>query len=163
LLEAGVAFACLASFAALIGSWRVTSPAVVGFAVPLLLVAIAGQYAAPTAIYIITVPLFLVALAIAVPDGAARRWATAAALVATLSYMIMLAHFVMQGVGSMMPYAAVLPFVIAAFAILPLWQPFESRTARLVSAVAAMLALGMALWVLLDPPADTVAVYAASA
>jgi hypothetical protein len=162
LLEASVAFACIATFAALIGPWRATTPAIVGFAVPLLLLAIAGQLTAPTAVYVITLPLFLVAAVLALRDGAVRHWAAIGACVAVFGYMIMLGHFVMQGVGPTMPYVAALPFVLATLALLPLWQPIGQRAARITTVMAAMLSLCMALWVLLDAPADSVAVYAKS-
>jgi 4-amino-4-deoxy-L-arabinose transferase-like glycosyltransferase len=67
---------------------------------------------------------------------------------------------VMQGVGAGQPYAAVLPFALTVLAVLPLWQGVDQRKARLTVGIAAGLALMLSLWVLLDAPADSVAVYA---
>lgn len=159
-LEIIAALACLAAFAGVIGTWRATTGAIVGFATPLLVLAIYGQAVAPTAIYFVAVPLLLVALALALPAGTPRNWSLVAACAAVVSYMVPLGHFVMQGVGAGMPYAAVLPFVLTVVAVLPLWRGIDQRRARLTAGVAAGLALALSLWVLLDPPADTVAVYA---
>jgi Peptidase family M28 len=159
-LEAMAALACLAAFAAVIGPWRATTAAVAGFALPLAFVALAGQVLAPTAIYFVTLPLLLVGLALAVPAGTARTLAKIAACTAIISYMLPLGHFVMQGVGPGMPYAAVLPLVLSVLSVLPLWQAQSQRHSRLTAGLAAGLAIALALWVLLDAPADTVAVYA---
>lgn len=160
-LEAIAALACLAAFTAVIGPWRATTGAIIGFAAPLLAVAIYGQAVAPTAIYVAVLPVLLVALAQAMPAGQLRQWASIAASVAMISYMIPLGHFVMQGVGPDMPFAAVLPFVLTVLAVLPLWREIGPRTVRLTAGAAAGLALMLSLSVLLDAPAETVAVYAA--
>ena len=161
-LEVIAALACLAAFVAVVGTWRANTAAIVGFATPLLVLAIYGQGAAPTAIYFVALPLLLVALALALPAGRLRNYGSVAACVAVISYMLPLGHFVMQGVGAGMPYAAVLPFVLTVLAVLPLWQAVDQRKARLVAGIAIGLALMLSLWVLLDAPADTVAVYADS-
>ena len=161
-LEVIAALACLAAFVAVVGTWRANTAAIVGFATPLLVLAIYGQGAAPTAIYFVALPLLLVALALALPAGRLRNYGSVAACVAVISYMLPLGHFVMQGVGAGMPYAAVLPFVLTVLAVLPLWQAVDQRKARLTVGIAAGLALVLSLWVLLDPPADSVAVYADS-
>jgi hypothetical protein len=159
-LEVIAALAFAAAFAAIIGAWRAGTGAIVGFATPLLVLAIYGQGTAPTAIYFVAIPLLLVALALALPAGKLRYYGAIAVCAAVISYMLPLGHFVMQGVGAGMPYAGVLPFVLAVLAVLPLWQGADQRKARLTAGVAAGLALVLSLWVLLDAPADTVAVYA---
>ncbi len=159
-LEVVATLACLAAFAVVIGTWRAGTGAIVGFATPLLVLAIYGQAVAPTAIYFVALPLLLVALATALPAEKPRNYAAIAVCAAVISYMLPLGHFVMQGVGAGMPYAAVLPFVLTVLAVLPLWQAADQRKARLAGGVAAGLALVLSLWVLLDAPADTLAVYA---
>lgn len=159
-LEVIAALACLATFSAIIGTWRANTAAIVGFGTPLLMLAIYGQGAAPTAIYFVALPLLLVALGLALPAGRLRNYGAIAACVAVISYMLPLGHFVMQGVGAGMPYAAVLPFVLTLMAVLPLWQAVDQRKARLTAGIAAGLALVLSLWVLFDAQADTVAVYA---
>ena len=161
-LEVIAALACLAAFVAVVGTWRANTAAIVGFATPLLVLAVYGQGAAPTAIYFVALPLLLVALGLALPAGRLHNYGAVAACVAVISYLLPLGHFVMQGVGAGMPYAAVLPFVLTVLAVLPLWQAVDQRKARLVAGIAIGLALMLSLWVLLDAPADTVAVYADS-
>lgn len=158
-LEIVACLACLAAFATVIGAWRASSGAIVGFATPLLVLAIYGQAVAPTAIYFVALPLLLVALALALPAGKLRQYGAVAVCAAVISYMLPLGHFVMQGVGAGMPYAAVLPFALTVLAVLPLWQGVDQRKAWLTAGIAAELALVLSLWVLLDAPADTVAVY----
>jgi hypothetical protein len=159
-LEVIASLACLIAFAAVIGTWRASTGAIVGFATPLLVLAIYGQGAAPTAIYFVALPLLLVALALALPAGKLRDYGAVVICAAVISYMLPLGHFVMQGVGAGQPYAAVLPFALTVLAVLPLWQGVDQRKARLTVGIAAGLALMLSLWVLLDAPADSVAVYA---
>lgn len=159
-LEVIAVLACLTAFTAVIGTWRATSGAIVGFAAPLLVLAIYGQGAAPTAIYFVAVPLLLVSLAMALPAARVRDLGAMAGCVAVISYMLPLGHFVMQGVGAGMPQALVLMLLLTVLAVLPLWQPVSQHTARRVVGIAAGVALVLSLWVLLDAPADSVAVYA---
>lgn len=159
-LEVIAALACLGAFAAVLGPWRPPSGGIVGFATPLLIAGIAGQAMAPTAIYFVALPLLLVALALALPEGLPRTIGLMAAAMAVVSHMVPLGHFVMQGVGTGMPFAAVLPFTLAAMAILPLWQAIAPRQARLAAGAAIAVALALSLWVQLDAPAATRAVYA---
>lgn len=159
-LEVIAALACLAAFAVVIGTWRASTGAIVGFATPLLVLAIYGQGVAPTAIYFVALPLLLVALAMVLPAGKLRNYAAIAVCAAVISYMLPFAHFAMQGVGAGRPYVVVLLFALIVLAVLPLWQAVDQRRARLTTGVAAGLALALSLWVLLDAPADTVAVYA---
>lgn len=159
-LEVMAALACLGAFMVVIGSWRTKPGSVLGFAAPLFVVALAGQVLAPTAIYFVSLPLMLVALALALPEGVLRLAGCAAASALVIAYMLPLGHFVMQGVGPGMPYASVLPFVLAVLAMLPLWEPLRPRTARLVGGFAAAVALALSLWVLLDAPALSAAIYA---
>jgi hypothetical protein len=65
----------------------------------------------------------------------------------------------MQGVGAPMAYVAAMPLALAVIASLPVWPGLGEKVARSSAAVLLGLALGMALWVRLDPVADTVAAY----
>ncbi|MFN5782415.1 MAG: M20/M25/M40 family metallo-hydrolase [Novosphingobium sp.] len=159
-LEGMAVLACLAAFALVIAPWRATTGAIAGFAAPLVLLASYGQAVAPTAAYVLVVPVLLAGLALAIPAGRARTVASIAAGALVISYMLPLGHFVMQGVGPDMPMAAVLPFVLTVTLILPLWAPIGLRPARLGAGLAAGLAVAIALWVQFDAPAETVAVYA---
>lgn len=127
-----------------------------GAALPLLMLAIAGQAMAPTAAYVLIVPLLLVALGLAW----AKPWFQTGAAALVGGYMIALGHQLMQGVGPSMPMAAALPLALAIMALLPLWPGMEKGRVRLFSALLLAGAAGIALWVQLDAPAETRAVYA---
>ena len=160
----GVALAGgLGPFLLLMGAWRPRPAGMAGAALPLFALAAAGQTFAPTAGYVVVVPLLLVAAAIAAAQrsGAAARGLAVAVLALVGGYMIALGHQVMQAVGPNLPVAAVLPLSIAALAVLPLWPGLGVKTARVAAALCLMLAVGVALTVRLDPLADTVPVYAA--
>ena len=73
--------------------------------------------------------------------------------------MLYLGHFIMQGVGPVMPSVAALTLALGAAAMLPLWPGLALRTSRNAAIVLSALAIGMALWIRLDPVADTIAVY----
>lgn len=159
-LEAMAVLACFGAFSIAIETWRPSTGAIVGFATPLLLIAILGQGAAPTTIYFVALPLLLVALAMTLPAGSLRRFGAIAACIAVISYMVPLGHFAMQGVGPGMPFAIVLPFALVTFALLPLWERQSQAMARLNAVIRLTLALLISQSVWLDAPADTVAVYA---
>ena len=153
----------LAAFLLVMGAWKPSAAGMAGAALPLLALGAAAQALAPTAAYVVVLPLLLVAggmAAVPVGDGAAR---IAGLIVATLvgGYMIALGHQVMQGVGPGMPVAAVLPLAVAVLALLPLWTGLGMRTARIAAGALLVLAVGVALDVRLDPLADTVPVYSA--
>ncbi|WP_214647614.1 M20/M25/M40 family metallo-hydrolase [Novosphingobium aerophilum] len=125
----------------------------VGAALPLLAVGLALQVWAPTAAYVVAIPLGLTALALLLPLPEVR--AVLAALV--VGYMLALGHQLMQGVGPGLPSAASLPLAIATLALLPVW-PGSERSRPMATALMA-IAIGLALWVQLDPPAESRAVY----
>ena len=130
----------------------------IGAALPLLLIGASAQAFAPTAAYVVLVPLLLVALAINLKGTAGRVvGATVAALV--LGYELYLGHFVMQGVGPTMPFAAVLQLALASLAVLLVWPGLGRPIGRRLALAALALAVVIALWVRLDPMADTIAVY----
>lgn len=130
----------------------------IGAALPLLFIGVGAQAFAPTAAYVVLVPLVLVALAINL-KGTAGKVAGAVVAALVLGYELYLGHFVMQGVGPTMPFAAVLQIALASLAVLLVWpglgKPFGRRMAMAALALAAVIAL----WVRLDPMADTIAVY----
>lgn len=150
-----------AVFAAFVG-WRGRSAAAAGMVLPLVALAIAIQWFAPTAAYILVVPAMLIALSLAFAKwrpGSAARWiaVTIAALVA--GYMLALGHQLMQGVGPDNPSVAALPLLIAVTALVPLFPAFPPRRALIAAAAFALAGLAVALWVRLDPLPASVAVY----
>ncbi len=161
-LEAMAALGGMAAALVLLGG--ALSPAgKVGAALPLLMIAAAAQAIAPTAAYFIVIPVMLAALAqlsLQRSGGTAARAFAGAVAASVVGYMLALGHQVMQGVGPTMPMAAALPLALGALGLLPVWHGVTSRTARISAAGLLILAMAVALWVRLDPVAETVAVYA---
>lgn len=162
-LEAIAALGGIAAALLLYGGARLPVAGKVGAALPLLMIAAAGQAIAPTAAYFIVVPVMLAALALLSLErssGAAARLFAGAVAAGVLGYMLALGHQLMQGVGPTMPMAAALPLALAALGLLPVWHGLSARTARGAAAALLVAAIGVALWVRLDPVAASVAVYA---
>lgn len=131
---------------------------VLGAALPLLVLGAAAQAFAPTAAYVILVPLLLLTLAINL-RGSIAKYATVIVAALVLGYELYLGHFVMQGVGPGMPYAVVLPLALAVTAMLPAWSGMARKPARRTALCLLVGGLLVALWVRFDPLPDTVAVY----
>lgn len=156
--------ALLVCLAVLVGMRRwlpLGAGGVAGAAIPLLLLGLFLQVAAPTAAYPISVPLMLGGLALCV-----RRYAPSAGVAAVagaamlgVGYMLGFGFFLLQAVGPAIPMIAAIPLAISALLLLPLVPAIDRRRATLVSGALAALAAGIALGVLLDPIAPSVAVY----
>lgn len=134
----------------------------VGAVLPLAVIGIAMQALAPTAAYIVIVPVMLAALMLAAKAVLPADPAKALAVLlggAVLGFIAALGHQLMQGVGPDMPSVAALPLALAALALIPLWPGLGHRHARQAGLALLVLALGTALWVRFDPMADTVATY----
>ncbi|SOB87880.1 Peptidase family M28 [Sphingomonas guangdongensis] len=149
--------------ALLVHRWLAGSVATaIGAALPLLVLGVVAQALAPTASYVIVVPLMLGGIALAI-----ARWSRAggtAALVAAaalgVGYMLGFGFFVMQAVGPGLPMIAALPLAISMVLLLPLVPAAASpQWSRRSAAVLLSVALGIALWVRLDPIAPTVPAY----
>ena len=159
-LQVQALLVCLAAFLT-IRRWlpsRVGS--IAGAAIPLLLLALVIQVVAPTASYPLAVPLMLGGLALAIDRYAGRSAGIAATIIAAMlgvGYMLGLGFFLMQAVGPGMPMVAAIPLAVCAVLILPLMP--EPRRALTMAAALLVIATGVALWVLLDPVAPSVAVY----
>lgn len=151
----------LAAWLLTFGAWKAQGAGRVGAALPLLLLGAAMQALAPTAGYVVVLPVMLAALALAAGEGAAGRAVALVTGALVLGYMLSLGHQVMQSVGPGLPMAAVLPLAVAALALLPLWEGISARAARIGAALLLVIAAGTALNVRLDPLADTVPVYSA--
>ncbi|MDA7788056.1 M20/M25/M40 family metallo-hydrolase [Sphingomonadaceae bacterium] len=133
-----------------------------GFALVPFAIGIGLQIGLPSAAYIVTVPLMLAGLGalVFVTGGKAGKAVAAVTAVLVLAYNIGLAHQVMQGIGADVPMAVSLPVTLAAMALLPFWPAWPARRVWQASAALLIVAAAIALWVRLDPVADTVAVYA---
>jgi len=160
-LEAMALASSVAAFLLTMGAWRPNPAAMAGAALPLLLLGVAGQVVAPTAAYVVVLPVMLVAGAIAAARGFGMAGQGLAVIIAALvaGYMLSLGHQVMQGVGPNLPVVALLPLALAGLVMLPLWPAMNRKHVGVSAAVLLALAAGTALWVRLDPLADTVAVY----
>ncbi len=151
----------LAAWLLTMAAWKAKPAGMAGAALPLFVLGAVMQALAPTAAYVVVLPVLLAALAMAAGEGAAGRIVALAVGAPVLGYMISLGHQVMQGVGPGLPIAAVLPLAVAALSVLPIWDGIAARTARLAAAVLLLVAVGTALTVRLDPLADTVPAYSA--
>ena len=162
LLEVMALLAAAACFLLVLGKGLAGAAQKVGAVLPLALIGLAMQVNAPTAAYVVIVPVMLTALVLAakalLPANPAKALAVLlGALV--LGYMLALGHQLMQGVGPDMPSVAALPLALAALALIPTWPALSHRHARQAGLALLVLALGVALLVRFDPMADTVAVY----
>lgn len=161
-LEAQALLVCLAVFVAM-RRWlpsRIGTNA--GAAIPLMLLAAFAQASAPTAAYPLAVPLMLGGLAVAVERFAGRLAGVAAIIAAGVlgvGYMLGFGWFLLEAVGPKTPMIAALPLAISTVLLLPLIPAIDRRRATLASGAMLALAIGIALWVLLDPLAPSVAVY----
>lgn len=133
-----------------------------GAALPLLVLAIAGQAYAPTASYFIVIPVMLVALA----EGVSALWGDrigkpVAVLFAALvtGNLLGLGYWTMQGVGPSMPWVVALPAALVIVTWLPLWPGMPQN--RKLAAGLLVAALALSLWVRFDAIPPSVAVYAA--
>ncbi len=162
MLEAMAALVVIASFLLVLGKGLSGPARQAGAVLPLLVIGLAMQVLAPTAAYVAVVPVTLAALAIAarayLPPLAGMLVAIGLAAPA-LGYLIALGHQLMQGVGPDLPSVAALPLALGAAMLVPLWPGVSHRQARQFGIALLVLALGVSLWVRMDPIADTVALY----
>lgn len=159
-LEVMALLGCLAAALAVFGERRTQPPAWAGAAVPLLLLGLAMQIAAPTAAYVVEVPLLLSGIgALALARGRGAVAMTVAAITAALvvGYQLSLGHQLIQSVGPGLPMVAALPLALGVLALLPLWPGLPRRTVRLAIGAAIGVALVTALYVRLDPVAPSAA------
>lgn len=157
-LEAMAALGSLAAFLVLFATWRPSRVGIVGAALPLFIIGLAAQALAPTAAYFLVLPLLLTTFALL-----ARHAAVQIAFMALVGgYMLSLGHQLMQGVGPTLPFAVALPLALAALSALPIWPGMAARKARAIAVAALLGASSVSLWVLLDAPAASRAVYSDS-
>ena len=159
-LQVQALLVCIAAFVT-IRRWlpsRVGS--VAGAAIPVLVLGTVMQAMAPTASYPLAIPMMLGGVALAIDRYAGRSVGIAAAIVAAMlgvGYMLGFGFFLLQAVGPGMPMVAAIPLAVSAVLLLPLMP--EPRRALTLAAALLVVATGIALWVLLDPVAPSVAVY----
>lgn len=162
LLEVMALIAGAACFLLVLGKGLEGPARKVGAVLPLAVIGVAMQALAPTAAYIVIVPVMLTALALAAKALLPADPAKAITVLiggCVLGFIAALGHQLMQGVGPDMPSVAALPLALGALALAPTWPGLSHRKARQAGLAMLVLALGTALWVRFDPVADTVATY----
>ena len=160
-LELQALLVCLAGLA-LFRRWLASDAGgVAGAALPLLLLGAFVQAAAPTAAYPLALPLMLGGLALAIGRFSSPAGTIAAILAAALGvgYLLGFGFFLLQAVGPKTPMIVALPLGIGTVLLLPLLPAIERGRASIASALFIAAAIGIALWVLLDPIAPSVAAY----
>lgn len=159
-LEVMAAASAFAAFFIVVGRWRAGRGALAGAFVPLWLVGLALQVMAPSAAYVVIVPVLIAAIIALLPLESWPGSALAVLLAAlVLGYQLQLAHEVLQAVGSDMPLAVALPLVLGTLAVLPLWQPLSHGSRRLAVTGFVLLAFAVALTIRAAPIAATVPAY----
>lgn len=164
-LEGQALLLCIAALTLVVGlisGSRETNRLTVGAALPLLALAVFVQATAPTAAFLLTMPLLLGGVAAALSGwGSQRIGSIASALAAALGvgWLLAIGHFLMQGVGPGLPMVAALPLALAAALLLPLIPAVGRGTALRATGALTLAGLAIALWVRLDPIAPSVAVY----
>lgn len=155
-------FVCLAIFVAMRRWLSSDVGTIAGAALPLFALGMFTQTVAPTAAYLFAVPLMLGGSALALERLAGRSvglFFILGAAMLGVGYMLGLGFSLLEAVGPTMPMVAVIPLVISTVLLLPLLPVIEKpRTLPLVTTLLA-IAIGIALWVRLDPIAPSVAVY----
>lgn len=155
----------LAGVAGLVVGRQGDAPALwVGAGAVVLAAGAAAQIAAPTAAF----PAAIALLAAGIAAAARARMAggAGAAVAATaggvgLGWLLALGYFLLQGVGGSSQLPALLPLALAAPVLLPLAPAVERRRPLAAAALLVTAGLAVALWVRLDPVAETVATYSA--
>jgi hypothetical protein len=131
-----------------------------GFALPIMLLAVAGQAVAPTAAYFIVITVMLggvAAFALVRFGAVVGKIIAIICAVLVAGYMIALGHQFMQGVGPELPMVAALPLVLGMALLLPFWPASSYKRAAIGSAMFTAAMFGLALWIRLDPIAETAA------
>jgi hypothetical protein len=161
-LELMALYAAMAGVMLAFAGWRARPGNAVGVALPVLLLGIVAQHYAPTAAYIMVVPVTLVALAHAVAKrwpGPGAQWLSVVVASLVFGYMLALGHQLMQGVGPTTPFVAALPLAIAMAALAPLLPALTTRKALISALVFTLAGASTAVAIRSDPLADTIAVY----
>jgi len=161
-LEIVAALACLAGFLYLFSKQEFNANQRFGAALPIIILGFAGQAYAPTATYIISVPVLLTGIgAFAVSRWPGLLGKAVAIITGALiaGYMLGLGHMILQGVGPDMLSVAILPAALGIMALLNLYPGLDSKTGKIAGGVSLALALCFALWIRFDALAVTVPTY----
>ncbi|MDN3645505.1 M20/M25/M40 family metallo-hydrolase [Pontixanthobacter aestiaquae] len=158
MLEIQALLTCIAVLAASAPLWAGRTGSLVG-----LLAAIGLQLYAPVTSFLVVWPLLLSGVAGVLAHRLSGIWSSAAKVVPgaiVLGFLLQYGHQLMQGVGPDAPYIVAFLAALMLPALGLLVPSAERRVVFPVAAVLLILATVIALWVRLDPIADTVALYA---
>ena len=115
---------------------------------------------APTAAFLITVPVLIGGFVALLIDRNAIATGTAIILAAIgIGHQLAIGFFLLQAVGPATPMVAALPLVLISVIAWPLAPSVTRRLALTAATLLIVAALAIALWVRLDPLAPSVAVY----
>ncbi len=156
---------CIAALLAFLPSNKPSPSRSLGIALPITLIAALIQYLAPSAAYFVVIPLFVAGatnLAMQHFDSRAVRMAAAFMAAIATGYLLSLGHLVLQGLVNMLALQAILPASIIALVLIPFWPGLERKFRWRGAALSATGGVAIALWVMLDPIAETVPPYAGS-
>ncbi|MBT0669054.1 M20/M25/M40 family metallo-hydrolase [Novosphingobium profundi] len=163
LLQAMAVLACLGVAVPLLARRPDSASGEAGLALPVLLMAVAGQALAPVAVYFVVIAVMLSGLGFAaggrLPAGPVIAFQTiSAALVG--GYALVIGFALYQAVGPGLPSIAILPLALIALVFVPL-RPTGALKSRVpkVALVGLAGAFALALWVRLDPLASSIPVY----
>lgn len=165
-LEMQAALVVLATIIASTAMWA-RSPAnrIAGLSVLTLMLAAATQWYLPGGGPIFTWPLLVSALSVFVqslrPDESPATRAVAVVVAAFgLAWLGGFAHFLLLAVGADVPSALAALLLPGLLLLAPLMPEWPRRNSLPIAGVLLLAAMGIALWVRLDPIAPSVAVYA---
>ncbi len=127
-----------------------------------LVIALAAQILAPTTAFIIVFPLLVTGLATVAAHFTPKPWDAAPKIIGGAiagGFLLQYGHQLMQGVGPTMPSLAALLAALAIPVLGLLIPEARGRRAIALAVICLFAATAVALFVRLDPVADTVADY----
>ncbi|GAA4037706.1 M20/M25/M40 family metallo-hydrolase [Parerythrobacter jejuensis] len=157
-LEVQALLLSIAVLAATSPWWAGRNYSVVG-----LVLALAAHFFAPTTSYLIVWPLLIAGLAGVAVSRVSDAVATPIKIVAgavIIGFLLQYGHQLMQGVGPDYPSLVALIAALALPVLGLLVPEAKARPALGLAGICLLTAFVIALWVRLDPVADTVAAYA---
>ncbi|MEP3654578.1 MAG: M20/M25/M40 family metallo-hydrolase [Litorimonas sp.] len=158
-LEIMAIFAGLAVFFGMFGRKALTFNGLLGAALPLFALGIAGQALAPTAGYFVVISIMITSVCFVTHRRLNTHWAPAGLAALVVGYMLGLYHLLMVGVGPDLPSVAILPLALLTLAALPFYAGLTKRQRLALLFVSMALALAVALRIRFDPIAATVPTY----
>lgn len=155
---------CLGIFFAVFGRAPASHNERFGLALPMLLLAVAGQALAPTATYFLSLSLLLMGVACAVlrlasDNNVTYNNITFICAAPVVGYMGVLCHLLMLGVGPDMLFVAILPAAITLLAVMLVFPGLSRRVSFGLAGAGLAVSLAVALWIRFDPIAATVPLY----